>query len=120
MLYSYDRAKLFIEKYGFDFNNINKFEIINLINKEFENYKNFEDYAIEGSEYIVILCGYLFCLGDISGIELLNKVKYNMNFDIQCMIDSDWIYSLENKNYNKNELIQEFIDNCINYYDIKN
>lgn len=84
------RAKTLIDEFGFDFDKIDKKRIIQLIEKELSQYQ-------EGSsEYIRLLCGYLYCLGDRSDIELLKRVKHGINFDVECMIDQEWIDSLEN------------------------
>lgn len=84
------RAEKIIEKYGFDFENIPKEEIIALIEAEHGNFQ-------EGSsEYIRLLCGYLFCIGDASDVPLIKRVKYGINMDVGCMIDWEWIESLEN------------------------
>ena len=84
------RAEQLLRKYGFDFKNINKNEIIELINKEIN------DFQEGSSEYIRLLCGYLYCLGDSSDVPLIEKAKYDINFDVGCMIDGEWIDSLEN------------------------
>lgn len=83
------RAEKVIEKYGFDFENIPKTEIINLIEEEIANYQS------GSSEYIRLLCGYLYCLGDETDIALLEKAKYGINMDVGCMIDGEWIDSLK-------------------------
>ena len=79
------RAEEIIRKYGFDFNRISKNEIRELIKQEIENYQN------GSSEYIRLLCGYLFCVGDITDVPLLEKAKYGINMDVGCMIDGEWI-----------------------------
>lgn len=79
------RAMEIIKKYGFDFSHIPKQEIIDLIEKEIVSYQP------GSSEYIRLLCGYLYCLGDRSDIPLLEKAKYNINMDVGCMIDREWI-----------------------------
>ena len=84
------RAMKTLEKYGFDFNHIPKQEIIGLIQQEIENYQP------GSSEYIRLLCGYLYCLGDLSDVSLLEKAKYSINMDVGCMIDEEWIESLKN------------------------
>ena len=84
------RAQALIKELGFDFDKIDKKRIIDLIGKELSQYKD------GSSEYIRLLCGYLYCLGDRSDIELLKKVKTGINFDVQSMIDQEWIDSLEN------------------------
>lgn len=84
------RAEALIQKYGFDFDNIPKEEIRTLIEKEVSHFQ-------EGSlEYIRLLCGYLYCIGDESDVKLLEKVKYNIHMDVECMIDIEWIDSLKN------------------------
>ena len=61
------RAEQIIKKYGFQFNYIPKQEIIDLLQKEIANYQP------GSSEYIRLLCGYLYCLGDSSDVPLLEK-----------------------------------------------
>ena len=100
------------EELGFDFNQISKAHIIGLIEKEIVEHKN-----DESSEYIRLLCGYLFCLGDRSDIPLLKKAKYGINMDVGCMIDGEWIQSLENDGAvdeahnlrSREELIKDFV-----------
>ncbi len=99
------RAEQLLKLYKFDFDKIPKSDIVDLINKEISNYQN------GSSEYIRVLCGYLLCIGDKTDASLLKKVKYGINFDVQCMIDLDWIECLEN-NTDKSDLIDYFI----NYY----
>ena len=84
------RAELLVKKYGFDFENIPKEEIIQLIQKEIA------DYQPGSSEYIRLLWGYLYCIGDISDVPLMEKAKYGINMDVGCMIDEEWIESLKN------------------------
>lgn len=68
-----------------------------------------------GSEYIRLLCGYLFCLGDMTDIPLLEKAKYGISFDVGCMIDQEWIDSLKNAGVgdafvnSKEVLIEKFV-----------
>lgn len=100
------------EELGFDFSQISKAHIIGLIEKEIVEHKN-----DESSEYIRLLCGYLFCLGDRSDIPLLKKAKYGINMDVGCMIDGEWIQSLENDGAadeahnlrSREELIKDFV-----------
>ena len=64
------------------------------------------------------MCGYLFCLGDISDIPLLEKVKYGIDMDVGTMIDGEWIISLKNNGIemeeydiqSKQEIIEGFVD----------
>jgi hypothetical protein len=84
------RAQVLLRTYGFDFDRIPKEEIRALIEKEITHYQ-------EGSsEYIRVLCGYLYCIGDQSDIDLIEKAKYNIHMDVDCMIDIEWIDSLKN------------------------
>lgn len=106
------RAELLVKKYGFDFENIPKEEIIQLIQKEIA------DYQPGSSEYIRLLCGYLYCIGDISDVPLMEKAKYGINMDVGCMIDEEWIESLKNggvraKYVNEREKI---IGDFVSYY----
>ncbi len=84
------RTLLLITHYGFNFKVIPKSEIIRLIEEEITTF------VMGSSNYIRTLCGYLYCIGDISDVALIKKAKYNINFDVGCMIDSEWIDSLEN------------------------
>ena len=105
-----ERADNLVKKYGFDFAKISKSEIRGLIEKEIENYQ-------EGSsEYIRVLCGYLFCIGDYEDAELIERAKYNINFDAGCMIDGDWIAALKGKMTKEDKQIH--IQAFINYYEI--
>lgn len=84
------RAEVLIKKYGFNFAMIPKEEIIELIEKEIYNFQ------ARSSEYIRLLCGYLYCIGDQGDVPLIEKAKYKINFDVDCMIDGEWIDSLKN------------------------
>jgi len=100
------------EELGFDFSKISKAHIIELIENEIVEHQN-----DESSEYIRLLCGYLFCIGDKSDISLLKKAKYGINMDVGCMIDGEWIQSLENDGAadeannlrSRDELIKDFV-----------
>lgn len=85
-----ERADALVEELGFDFDKIDKNRIVQLIEKEIS------DFQEGSSEYIRLLCGYLYCLGDKSDIELIERAKYGINFDVGCMIDQEWIDSLAN------------------------
>lgn len=107
-----ERAKQIIDKYGFDFCNIPKNEVIDLIQKEIA------DFQEGSSEYIRVLCGYLYCIGDISDVPLLENAKYNINMDVGCMIDLEWIDSLKNGGVASDYVNsrQEIIDSFVSYY----
>ncbi len=105
-----DRAENIVKKYGFDFTKIPKAEIKSLIEKEIESFQ-------EGSsEYIRVLCGYLFCIGDYEDAELIERVKYGINFDVGCMIDGAWIEALKG-NISKEDRLSQ-IQSFIKYYEI--
>lgn len=106
------RVEHLIKKYGFHFDNIPKQEIINLIQMEIA------DDRPGSSEYIRLLCGYLYCLGDISDVPLLEKAKYSINMDVGCMIDSEWIDSLKNGGVETQFTAsrQEIINAFVSYY----
>lgn len=87
-----------IGKLGFDFSKISKSYIVELLQDEINNFQD------GSSEYIRLLCGYLYCLGDASDVPLIKKAKYDINMDVGCMIDGEWITSLEN-GLNQPELI---------------
>ncbi|NBI66158.1 hypothetical protein D1646_04890 [Pseudoflavonifractor sp. 60] len=84
------RAEKLIQTYGFEFAAIPKQEIRELIQREIAGFQ-------EGSsEYIRLLCGYLYCIGDETDIPLLEQAKYGINMDVGCMVDGEWIESLKN------------------------
>jgi len=78
MLSSDERAENFLKRFGFDFDKIDKNEIISLINEEFERaVEERKRCFYDSSECLRVLCGYLFCLGDIS--DQLNNIKIPLN-----------------------------------------
>ena len=105
------RAEQLINKYGFDFDKIPKNEVRILIEKEIDNFHN------GSSEYIRLLCGYLYCIGDSSDAALIEKVKYSINMDVGCMIDGEWIDSLKGI---QNEYVgsrEDIIKGFVMYYE---
>ena len=62
-------------------------------------------------------------MGDASDVTLIKKAKYEINMDVGCMIDGEWITSLENGGFeekstftrSKNEIIESFIDYYSNF-----
>ena len=117
MLTSDERAENFIKRFGFDFDKIDKNQIIFLLNKEFERaITERESKFYDSSECLRVLCGYLYCLGDISDVPLLEKVKYGIDMDVGTMIDGEWIDSLENGGIEdkytqtRKEIIKGFVD----------
>lgn len=106
------RAEKLITELGFDFGKISKDYIISLLEEEISNYQ-------EGSsEYIRLLCGYLYCLGDASDAPLLKKAKYGINMDVGCMVDEEWIASLENSGAAIGNIRSrdQIIDSFVYYY----
>lgn len=106
------RAEALIQKYGFDFVSIPKGEIRALIELEIE------DFQEGSSEYIRLLCGYLYCIGDVTDVPLLERAKYGINMDVGCMVDREWIESLKNGGVEE-EFVnsrEEIVRNFIVYY----
>jgi len=111
------RAEKILRRFGFDFRQEYRNEIRKLLIEEINNYQD------GSSEYLRVLCGFLFCIGNSEDTELIKKVKYGINFDVGCMIDGEWIDSMEGKlDYNistREELIQYYIEYYKNYFGIK-
>ena len=121
MLTSDERAENFIKRFGFDFDKIDKNQIISLINEEFERaVEERKRCFYDSSECLRVLCGYLYCLGDISDVPLLEKVKYGIDMDVGTMIDGEWIISLKNNGIEMEEYDiqskQEIIEGFVDYY----
>lgn len=103
-----ERAEALIKRYNFDFSHKYHEEIRQLLEKEIAGYQ-------EGSsEYLRFLCGYLFCIGEVNDVAIIKKAKYNINMDVGCMIDGEWIESLEDGGEESDR--QELIDDFVNYY----
>jgi len=103
-----------VKEYGFDFENIPKQEIVHLLEQELQS-------PWPGSaEYLRVLCGYLYCLGDASDVPLLEKAKYSVNMDAGSMIDAEWIDSLKNGGQadrdNHIRTREEIVRDFIQYY----
>ena len=102
------RAEKILRRFGFDFRQEYRNEIRKLLIEEINNYQD------GSSEYLRVLCGYLFCIGNTSDMELLKKVKYNISFDVGCMIDMEWIENMDSADNaiisKRNELISEFME----------
>lgn len=101
------RAIELIEKYQFNYDDIPKREIIQLINDELLKYSN------GSSEYLRLLCGYLCCIGEKEDAKLIKKVKYEIDMDVGCMVDSNFIEALENED---KELVNEIKKELKEYY----
>lgn len=107
------RAEQLIQTYGFEFERIPKSEIVALIEGEIGNPEE------DSGEYLRVLCGYLFCVGNASDAPLLKKAKYDIGFDVGCMIDGAWIECWEyGDSARKRELENEFVAYCKNYFGI--
>ena len=74
------------------------------------------NYQLGSSEYLRLLCGYLYCLGDVSDVPLLEKAKYGINMDVGCMIDREWIEALKGNMSDEDKQVQ--IQAFIEYYEI--
>lgn len=104
------RAEALIQKYRFDFASIPRDEIRELIELEIE------DFQEGSSEYIRLLCGYLYCVGDMADVPLLERAKYGINMDVGCMVDWEWVESLKNGGVegefvnSRETIVQNFID----------
>ena len=107
------RAEILIKRLGFHFESISKDEIRGLIEKEITNYQP------GSSEYIRLLCGYLYCLGDVTDVPLLEKAKYGINMDVGCMVDGEWIESLKNGGIEAKYVSsrEKIIQGFISYYE---
>ena len=108
------RTEQLIQKYGFTFSEIPKQEIRDLLEDEIAHFQ-------EGSsEYIRLLCGYLYCIGDSSDAALIEKAKYGIDMDVGCMIDGEWIDSLkgiENEFVgSREEIMKYFVTYYQNYF----
>lgn len=106
------RAEKLLKRYGFDFDTIPKNEIRKQIEQEIESFQ-------EGSsEYLRLLCGYLFCIGDLTDVQLLEKAKYGINMDVGSMIDGEWIDSLKNGGVEEEYVSsrEDIIQGFITYY----
>lgn len=106
-----ERAMKLVQKYGFDFDKVPKQEIRNLIEQEIENFHD------GGSEYIRVLCGYLYCTGDSTDAALIKRAKEEISMDVGCMIDSEWIDSLISSNADgqRDNIIKSFVQYYHNY-----
>lgn len=82
------RAFELIKKYGLPPQEIYIDDIRRLLLQEIHDYQD------GSSEYIRVLCGMLFCIGNKEDIKLIEKAKYSINMDVGCMIDIEWIDSL--------------------------
>ena len=100
-----------VQKFLFDFDEIDKREIVELLEKELCCPQT------GSAEYLRALCGYLYCIGDETDIPLIEKVKYSISMDVGCMIDSEWIESLRNDGKenreksirNRDEITNDFV-----------
>ncbi|MCM1327011.1 MAG: hypothetical protein NC094_09420 [Bacteroidales bacterium] len=104
------RAKAIIKKYGFNFSEIPKEEVRKLIEEEIL------DFQEGSSEYIRVLCGYLYCIGDFSDVSLIEKAKYSINMDVGFMIDEEWIDSLKGIEDEYTRSREEIMESFIAYY----
>lgn len=107
------RAEQLWTQCGADFDRISKQQIIDLLSAELA-----EPQPGTG-DYIRLLCGYLFCLGNASDAALLERAKYDLNMDMGCMIDAEWIESLKQddiQNPSRQALINSFVEYYQHYF----
>ena len=106
------RAARLIETYGFEFDKIPGEEIRRLLESELLSPR-------KGSgEYMRVLCGYLFCIGNPEDAGIIEMTKYSAHMDLGCMVDQAWIDSLEGNNEDnpaREELIREFVEYYKNF-----
>ena len=57
------------------------------------------------------------CIGDSSDAPLIKRSKYEINMDVGCMVDWEWIESLETNNADgqRKDIINDFITYCVFY-----
>jgi len=104
------RAKNVLERFGFDFKEEYRKEIKQLLEDEFDNYQ-------EGSsEYLRVLCGFLFCIGNPNDVVLIEKIKQGINMDVGAMIDYEWIGSMKGISRDDIRTREELLEDYISYY----
>ncbi|WP_072986040.1 hypothetical protein [Clostridium cavendishii] len=108
------RAFELIQKYGLQPQKIDRDDIRRLLLEEIQNYQ-------EGSsEYIRVLCGMLFCIGDSEDSNLIKDAKYGINMDVGCMVDVEWIHSLNGEineyTRDREDIIKSFVEYYTNYF----
>lgn len=106
-----EKAESIIKEYGFDFDDIEKSDIIFLIEQELCNKNR------NGNMTLRVLCFYLFCLGDTNDVHILEKAKHS-SFDAGCMIDGEWIDALRktDNESEKQSLIQKNTNELKSYF----
>ena len=108
------RTQELLGKYGMDFMNIPADEIRTLISEELNAPKK------DSSEYLRLLCAYLFCSGEKDDAQLIRKVKFSGSMDILNAIDKDWISCLEGSDEcerSRDELISDIMLYYLDYED---
>jgi len=116
-----ERAKAILERFGFNFNPEYRNEIRQLLQDEYDCYKKDKHYRErDSSEYLRVLCGYLFCIGNPEDLELIEKVKYGISMDVGSMVDGAWVDSLSglSDTNEREELINEFISYYKHYFSL--
>ena len=106
------RAAALVKRFGFDFDNLPHDTIRELLQEELSHPQ-------EGScEYLRVLCGYLYGIGDTADLSLIEKAKFSVSFDAQCMIDTEWIESLKNGGKKKKHVRcrADIIEDFVSYY----
>ena len=113
-----EKAKKFLQQYGFDFKEDYRGEVRAMLTREIDDFNE-----NESSEFLRVLCGYLFCIGN-TDVGLIKKVKYELSFDVGCMIDVNWT-DAEGMKVNSmakelwyEQLVREYIEHYKNYFDL--
>jgi len=110
------RAGDFLERFGFSFKEEYRGEIRRLLEVEFS------DYQQGSSEYLRVLCGFLFCIGNVDDVELIEKIKLGINMDIGAMIDSEWIESMKgvpgSHIRTRDELLKDYVSYYVKYFNL--
>jgi hypothetical protein len=86
-----------------------------------EDYFGGETQEKRSTEYLRMLCGYLFCIGTRSDAALIERAKYDISFDTGIMIDGIWIDILSDQGgeTDKEDIIDEFMDYYDDYFDME-
>lgn len=108
-----EKAEKFLQQYNFDFKEDYRHEIRDLLEKEFDNYDE-----TQSSEFLRVLCGFLFCIGNVDDVALIRKVKYELSFDVENMIDVNWTdgTGMQRNSMAKELWHEQLVEEYIAYY----
>ena len=82
---SENKARLFFEEFGFNFKVEDRYIVRNLLEHEINNSSKNDE-----GEFLKVLCGYLFCIGNPEDVDLIKKVKNDLGRDVGLMINRGW------------------------------